>query len=113
MYTNRIHFYDIWKDVKGKRVSVSTSNPDIQVQAFTDEKQLYVALNNLDERPQKIDFRLEGVEESVQSIYVKSLTVFEDDLPRYYETTVPSIPSEFFLDTAETIVLAYRLKKAD
>jgi hypothetical protein len=111
VYTNRIHFYDIWKDVKGKRVSVSTSNPDIQVQAFTENKQLYVALNNLDERPQKIDFRLEGVEKSVQSIYVKSLTVFEDDLPRYYETTVPSIPSEFFLDTAETIVLAYTLKK--
>lgn len=111
VYTNRIHFYDLWKDVKGKRVSVSTSNPDIQVQAFTDEKQLYVALNNLDERPQKINFQLEGVEKSIQSIYVKSLTVFEDDLPRYYETTVPSIPSEFFLDTAETIVLAYTLKK--
>ena len=111
VYTNRIHFYDIWKDVKGKRVSVSTSNPDIQVQAFTDEKQLYVALNNLDERPQKIDFRLEGIEETIQSIYVKSLTVFEDDLPRYYETTVTSIPGEFFLDTAETIVLSYTLKK--
>jgi hypothetical protein len=111
VYTNRIHFYDLWKDVKGTRIHVSTDNPDIQVQAFTQDKNLYVALNNLAEEPQKLDFHLDGVENSVQSIYVKSLTVFEDDLPRYYETTVPSIPSEFFLDTAETIVLAYTLKK--
>ena len=111
VYTNRIHFYDLWKDVKGKRVFVSTSNPDIQVQAFTHDKQLYVALNNLADTPQKIDFQLSGVDNSTQSIFVKSLTVFEDDLPRYYETTVPSIPSEFYIDEAETIVLAYTLKK--
>lgn len=111
VYTNRIHFYDLWKDVKGKRVFVATSNPDIQVQAFTEEKQLYIALNNLADQPQKIDFQLSGVEKNIQSIFVKSLTVFEDDLPRYYETTVSSIPSEFYLDVAETIVLAYSLKK--
>lgn len=111
VYTNRIHFYDLWKDVKGKRVFVTTSNPDIQVQAFTHDKQLYIALNNLAESPQKINFQLNGVENSVQSIYVKSLTVFEDDLPHYFETIVPSIPSEFFLNVAETIVLTYSLKK--
>ena len=111
VYTNRIHFYDLWKDVKGKRVFVTTSNPDIQVQAFTHDKQLYIALNNLADTPQKINFQVNEVENSMQSIYVKSLTVFEDDLPRYYETTVPSIPSEFYIDEAETIVLAYTLKK--
>ena len=111
VYTNRIHFYDIWKEVKGKRVYVSTSNPDIQVQAFTHDKQLYIALNNLADTPQKIYFQVNAVEKSMQSIYVKSLTVFEDDLPRYYENVLSSVPDSFVLDVAETIVLAYNLKK--
>jgi hypothetical protein len=74
VYTNRIHFYDLWKDVNGKRVFVSTSNPDIQVQAFTHDRQLYIALNNLADTSQKIDFQLSGVDKNIQSIFVKSLT---------------------------------------
>ena len=54
VYTNRIHFYDLWKEVKGKRVFATTDNPDIQVQAFTNDKQLYVALNNFLVRPNEV-----------------------------------------------------------
>jgi len=110
VYTNRIHFYQLWKDVKGKRVFTSTANPDIQVQAFLDDKHLYVALNNLDESPQQVSLDVASLGVNIQNISVKSLTVFQEDFPRYYEDTVPSIPSEFYIEAAETIVLAYNLK---
>ena len=46
VFTNRIHFYQLWKELKGDRVYVSTSNPDVQVQGFLSNEVLYVATYN-------------------------------------------------------------------
>ena len=111
VFTNRIHFYQLWKELKGDRVYVSTSNPDVQVQGFLSNEVLYVALNNLDDSPQEIDLNHNLSYENVEDINIKSLTVFRDDFPRYYEETVSQIPEKFYIDKAETIVLAFNLKK--
>jgi len=34
VFTDLIKFYELWKDVKGKRIDVVSNNPDIQVNAF-------------------------------------------------------------------------------
>lgn len=47
--THHMKFYEFWKDVKGDRVSIISAHPDIQVQAFSNENQVYVCLNNLSE----------------------------------------------------------------
>ncbi len=112
VYTNRIQFYELWKGVKGKRVFVSTSNPDIQVQAFLDEKKIFVALNNLDDNAQQVALDLSSIKSNVKDILVKSLTIYKEDFPRYYEKTVSSIPEVFSIDSAETIVLEFNLKNS-
>jgi len=109
VYTNRIQFYELWKAVKGERVFVSTSNPDIQVQGFLDEKKLFVALNNLDDNAQQVALDLSSIKSNVKDLLVKSLTIYKEDFPRYYEKTVSSIPEVFSIDPAETIVLEFNL----
>ena len=47
--THHMKFYEFWKDVKGERVYLESSNPDIQVQAFQDGDRVYACLNNLSE----------------------------------------------------------------
>jgi len=112
VYTNRIQFYELWKGVKGKRVFVSTSNPDIQVQAFLDEKKLFVALNNLDDNAQQVALDIESIKSNIIDLLVKSLTIYKEDFPLYYEKTVSSIPEVFSIDPAETIVLEFNLKNS-
>ena len=112
VYTNRIQFYELWKAVKGKRVFVSTSNPDIQVQAFLDDKKLYVALNNLDDAAQQVALDVSTIKSNLNDLFVKSLTVYADDFPRYYEQTISDIPDIFSIDPAETIVLQFNLKNS-
>ena len=109
LYTNRIQFYELWKAVKGGRVFVSTSNPDIQVQGFLDGKKLFVALNNLDDNAQQVALDLSSIKSNVKDLLVKSLTIYKEDFPRYYEKTVSSIPEVFSIDPAETIVLEFNL----
>lgn len=110
VYTNRIQFYELWKAVKGKRVFVSTSNPDIQVQAFLDDKKLYVALNSLDDTAQQVTLDVSTIKSNFNDLFVKSLTVYSDDFPRYYEQTISNVPDIFSIDPAETIVLQFNLK---
>jgi hypothetical protein len=112
VFTNRIQFYELWKAVKGERVFVSTSNPDIQVQAFLDEKKFYVALNNLDDAAQQVALDISSIKSNVSDLFVKSLTVYSDDFPRYYEQTIGTIPDIFSIDPAETIVLEFNLKNS-
>ena len=109
VYTNRIQFYELWKAVKGERVFVSTSNPDIQVQGFLDGKKLFVALNNLDDNAQQVALDLSSIKSNVKDLLVKSLTIYKEDFPRYYEKTINSIPEVFSIDPAETIVLEFNL----
>lgn len=49
VYTDLIHFYKLWADVKGKRVDITSSSLDIQTDAYVDGKKAYVILNNLTE----------------------------------------------------------------
>ena len=109
VYTNRIQFYELWKAIQGKRVFVSTSNPDIQVQAFLDEKKLYVALNNLDDNAQQVALDISSIKSKVKDLLVKSLTIYKESFPRYYEKTISSVPDVFSIDSAETIVLEFNL----
>ena len=48
-YTDRIYFYELWKNVSGDRIELKSNNPDIQLQAFRNGNKLYVSLNNLDD----------------------------------------------------------------
>ena len=77
-----------------------------------DEKKLYVALNNLDDAAQQVALDISSIKSNVSDLFVKSLTVYSDDFPRYYEQTIGTIPDIFSIDPAETIVLEFNLKNS-
>ncbi len=56
--TEQMKFYEFWADIKGQRVAIESSNPDIMSDAYINGNKLYVILSNLDENPQTINIAL-------------------------------------------------------
>ncbi|MBU2912642.1 carbohydrate-binding domain-containing protein [Reichenbachiella agariperforans] len=106
-YTPRIHFYELWKDVKGKRIYVSSNNPDVQVQGFVDGSKLYVAINNLDEGNETVNLSFAQQVSGLQNVKVKSLKIYDQSMPNMSITTQSTAPSSITLIAGETVVLEY------
>jgi len=106
VYTPRVNLFRLWKDVKGNRVRVYSSNIDVQTQAFVNEKQLYVVLNNLNDNPQIVNLKLLD-KDGVESVDIRSLKVYEDQLPELTDETLADCPENITLQYGETVVLTY------
>ena len=110
-YSQRIYFFEIWKDVKGDRVRINTSNIDVQSQAFVDGKQLFVVLNNLNDETQQV--KLDLINSSkLSNVGIKRLKMTEETLPELIETSADVAPRELSIEYGETIVLTYNFKSA-
>ncbi|MDX9747803.1 MAG: beta-porphyranase A [Paludibacter sp.] len=107
VFTDRIHFYKLWKDVKGKRVYFTTSNPDIQAQAFVDKDKLYVALNNLDDVTRTVKVDIPGFSMKLKQVLSRSLVVYTDKFPVFEEKILKKAPDEIVLEHGQTVVLEY------
>ncbi len=106
-YTARINFFKLWQHVKGERVMIQSSNPDIQTQAFLDGQTLYVALNNLDENEEVVELDFLGNIPNLEKVDIRSLKIFKFDDPIYAQSTSATYPSTVKLVAGETVVLAY------
>ena len=109
-FTSRIHFYDLWKDVKGKRVAIHSSNPDIQTQAFLHEKKLQVALSNLDDKEQVIDLHIINSASKIKKVTTKGLKIFDQEKPIFFTEKNKNTPSSITLLPHETVILTYEFK---
>ncbi|NLR93346.1 carbohydrate-binding protein [Flammeovirga agarivorans] len=107
-YSPKIHFYELWKNVSGQRIQVNTSNPDIQAQGFVNGKNLYIALNNLDDNTQSVALNfIEGLG-GLQSITKKALRIYDNSAPQMSITNLGSSPSSVDLISGETVVFEYQ-----
>jgi hypothetical protein len=111
-YTNRIHFYDLWKDVIGDRILIQSDNKDVLVQAFLDGNKLYVALNNLDDFDQPINLNLNGNLPNILELTIKSLIIHPDADPDYTIQTSSELLETYGLKKNETVVLEYTFSEA-
>jgi hypothetical protein len=111
-YTNRIHFYDLWKDVFGDRILIQSDNKDVLVQAFLDGNKLYVALNNLDDFDQPINLNLNGNLPNILELTIKSLIIHPDADPDYTIQTSSELLETYGLKKNETVVLEYTFSEA-
>ncbi len=107
VYTPKIYFYELWKAVEGERVYVSSTNPDIQVNAFAMGKKLYVAMVNLDDQSQSVDLDFDGGYEGLLDVKIKTLKIYQDKVPDFNENTVSSAPANMTLIADEAVVLEY------
>jgi hypothetical protein len=106
-FTNRIHFYDLWKDVSGDRILIQSDNKDVLVQAFLDGNKLYVALNNLDDFDQPINLNLNGNLPNISELMIKSLIIHPNADPDYTIQTSSELLDSYSLKENETVVLEY------
>ena len=108
-YTDRIHFYDLWKNVSGDRVKIKSSNPDVQLQAFKDGNKLYVALNNLDDFEHSVLLDIWPVSNATLSdnVRIKSLIINPNEAAQYTDQTTSTIPNTYNLAINETVVFEY------
>ena len=111
-YTNRIHFYDLWKDVFGDRILIQSDNKDVLVQAFLDGNKLYVALNNLDDFDQPINLNLNANLPNILELTIKSLIIHPDADPDYTIQTSSELLETYGLKKNETVVLEYTFSEA-
>ena len=107
VYTPRIEFYELWKEVRGKRVEMQTDNPDIQVQAFVDGTKLFVAVNNLDDHPQNVALDIAAGLPGLQNVRIKTLKIYPDIPYETSDNTQTTAPSGILLIAGETAMLEY------
>lgn len=105
--TERKLFYEIWKDVKGDRVLIHSTNIDVQTQAFVDGNNVYVVLNNLNDATQTVSLDLLS-QEGLQEVGVKRVKIYTDKIPALTEETLNTAPASISLEYGETAVLTYQ-----
>ncbi len=111
-FTPRIHFYELWKDVNGKRVMITSDHPDIQVQAFVDEKKLFVAINNLDENTHTADLTYLSNLSGLVDVKIKALKIYPQIMPDMSIETFSTAPDSIDLIKGETVILEYTFNES-
>lgn len=106
-YTPRIYFYELWKEVKGKRVQIKSDNPDVQTHAFVEGKKLFVAISNLDSQNQKVNLNMLSSEGTLQNVRIKDLKIYLQNEPIFTNEVVTTAPEYVNLIPDETIILEY------
>ncbi len=74
VYTEHVKWYRLWSDVKGTRVDIVSSDPDIQTDAYVSSNKAYLILNNLNTTTQTVDLALfENHGNTVSTVREKNL----------------------------------------
>lgn len=105
-YTHMKKFYELWKDVEGKRVEIFSNNPDIQTNAFVKTGKAYIAINNLSDNEEllSLDFmnKSQGL---IKNTTLRRLYTTSSGIPKLVYFTDISELSELTLKKGETVVL--------
>ncbi|MFY0601876.1 MAG: T9SS type A sorting domain-containing protein [Cyclobacteriaceae bacterium] len=105
VYTDMIRFFELWKNVKGKRVDSHPSDPDIQADAYVDGKKAFIVLNNLNFDQERISIKPYGVENNtLSSVLVRHLHRM-GDVGVIDEEELSAFPGELVIDSEGTMVL--------
>ncbi|SNR30914.1 hypothetical protein SAMN06265371_10179 [Lutibacter agarilyticus] len=105
-YTHLIKFYQLWKDVEGKRIDITSNNPDIQVNAFGKEGKAYIAINSLADEVQEVtlDF-LNKSNSLINNTTLRRLYLNEKGIPKLVFFTNISELKTLELKVGETVIL--------
>jgi hypothetical protein len=107
-YTDRIYFYELWKNVSGDRIELNSTHPDIQIQGFRDENKLFLALNNLDDFDRSVSLQLQSVTgATLNDVRIKSLIINPNEEAQFTDQTTLVLPESYNLKANETVVLEY------
>ena len=107
VYSDMVKFYQLWSDVKGKRIDTTSDNLDVQVDGFVDGDKAYVILNNLNFVDETIQLKTLGFNSNtINNINKKH--VYSDGTNTILEyESLPINTDSVTLKSEATIVLTY------
>jgi len=97
-----INFYKFFADVKGRRVTSSCEDPDVQYHTFVSGKELYIVLNNLSGKSEDINFNISDTD--YERIEIKRHGENADFTPYFTEEELSNLDN-FSLRRKEAVVL--------
>ncbi|GEC72497.1 hypothetical protein FFL01_20360 [Flavobacterium flevense] len=104
-FTHLKKFYELWKGVEGKRIEVTSNNPDIQIHAFTKEGKVFIAMNNLSDDVQEVSLNyLNNSATYIKNITLKRLYTTATGMPRLIYFTNETSLDTVNLKAGETII---------
>ncbi len=109
VYTEQVKMYQLWSDVKGERVDVTSDNVDMMVDAYVDKNVAYLIVNNLDFVPRTLKLNVIGVNQTPTNIKIKHLYLQGGvgGIPVLDVKNVASIDSDLEIGAEATYVIAY------
>ncbi|QCX40348.1 agarase [Aureibaculum algae] len=107
IYTDRVKFYQLWKNVKGKRIAIKATDFDIQVDAYVDGKKGYIILNSLESIPTQINLNFfDSYSTQISAIVKKHLTL-SGVAPILEQENISPSTTNVVLGAESTMILEY------
>lgn len=107
--THLVKWYEFWQGVAGERVAISTTDPDIQLEAFVNGQKGYVFLNNFEFNDHDINLQLDQLstadvsEVRLRRLYLDPAT----QAPVLQLDTLSASPNQLTLKAEESVMIEY------
>lgn len=106
VFTDMIKFYQLWSDVKGTRIDITSNEPDLVVNAYTDNNQVYLVINNLEFNAVNFSLNEYSLNNSVfTNATIKHLYMDSQNAPVLDETTSDNFPDSLSIGANGTMIV--------
>lgn len=112
LLTEKAKFFQLWSEVKGKRIAITEQDPDLASQAFVYGNKLYVALNNLESEKKTVSLNFVNALSNLQQVQIKRLNVPYGEAAIFTDEILSSAPNHLNLAASETVILTYQFAES-
>ncbi|WP_299254316.1 T9SS type A sorting domain-containing protein [uncultured Aquimarina sp.] len=108
VWSEYIKFYELWSDVKGVRVDTKSTDPDIMVDAYINDDNAYLILNNIDENNLNVQLNEFGLNGNlVTGVKVKHLYLGLDNTPKLDTILMSEVPENITVNKEGCMIIEY------
>ncbi|WP_075601965.1 Ig-like domain-containing protein [Saccharicrinis aurantiacus] len=106
-WSDYIKWFELWSEVKGTRVYTKSTDPDVQVDCYIDNKNVYLILNNLEETEANVSLGILGSSLIPQNVNIKHLYLQGEDNIILNKSNFSEAPSSVSLAAEGTMIIKY------
>ncbi|QBG46760.1 hypothetical protein EGM51_04890 [Verrucomicrobia bacterium S94] len=103
--TEKMEFYRLWRDVRGKRRFAESSDAGISVYAFAEGTDAFICLNSFKDEQHTVLLELSDGLPEIRSVELKRMFVPKQQAVLYSKTKIGSLPDLLNMKPHETIIL--------
>ncbi|WNJ18390.1 hypothetical protein [Pontibacter sp. G13] len=112
-YTHLRKYFELWKDVKGKRVDAQTTDPDLIPGVYVDGNTAYITLHNMETANKTMTLNmLNNMAGNITGVTIRRLRANASGAPELAVNTQGNLPANITLSGQETVVIICNLNSA-